>query len=172
MKDALHKLATEWDKSLHLPGPTYWKLEGLTDPQAFFLHLPMVFPYGMTLLFEDIEMSLTAKSLYAEHPAIYTKKVACDTISPVPESFHVAFSPEFANGLCQLIVSQGFEGTFYHFKGYSQNEVVFTFHDVFMGELVLSNRLPKATVIKFASALGSTAELATYAIDHRHRSWR
>jgi len=121
----------------------------------------------MTLLFEDIKMSLTAKALYAEHPAIYMKNVACDTISPVPESFHVAFSPEFASRLCQLIVSQGFERTFYHFKGYSKSEVVFTFHDVFIGELALSNNLPEVAVREFATALRCNVELATYPIDHR-----
>src|SRR4051812_49320069 len=102
MKDAVRKLVVEWDESLHLHGPEYWKIEAVTDPHLFFTHLPMIFPHGMTLLFEGLEMGLTAKSFYGESPANYTKKVSCDTFSPTPDSYHVAFTAGFADELCRL----------------------------------------------------------------------
>jgi hypothetical protein len=168
-KDAIHKFALEWDESLHLPGLMYWKLNGVTNPQDFFIHLPKIFPYGMTLLFEDDEMSLTSRALYEEHPAVYRRMVACDTIHPVPESFHVAFSAEFARRLCQLLASQGKDAAFTHFKGYSEREIVFRFHDAFVGEFVLSHSVPETAVREFATALGCTVELAVHPTDLREQ---
>ncbi len=167
MKEAVRKLVVEWDESLHIAGRTYWKLEGVTDPRTFFRHLPKIFPYGMTLLIEGLEIGLSAKSLYADYPAIYTKKVACDTMSPTPDSYHVEFSADFSDRLCQLIESQGLSAAFYHFKGYSQNEVIFTFHDAFEGELVLSSSLSEAMVRDFAGGLGRAAEHAVFPVDLR-----
>lgn len=167
MKDAVRKLVAEWDESLHLAGGTYWKLEGVADPQAFFQHLPKVFPYGRTLLIEGLEIGLSARALYEAYPARYTKKVACDSLSPTPDSYHVEFCADFANRLCRLIASQGLAAAFYHFKGYSETEVMFTFHDAFEGELVLSNTLSEAGVRDFASGLGRTAEHAVFPVDLR-----
>ena len=167
MKEALHTLVAEWDESLHISGPNYWKIEGVTDPRIFFQHLPKVFPHGMTLLFEGLEIGLSAKSLYEEYPAIYTKKVACDTISPTPDSFHVAFDSVFAELLCDLIDTQGLPAAFYHFKGYSEQEVVFTFHDAFEGELVLSSSLDERAVREFASGLDLPVENAVFVVNLR-----
>jgi hypothetical protein len=131
--------------------------------------LPKIFPYGLTLLLEDPEMGLTAKSLYADFPARFTKKVPCDTIYPVPESHHVEFTADFADQLCQLLASQGFEGTLYHFKGYSEHEIVFSFHDAFIGELVVSHSKPEAVIREFAASLNCSVELATYPVDMREQ---
>jgi hypothetical protein len=169
MRKQVHKLAAEWDTYLPHPGPTYWKVDGIKDPKAFFKHLPKIFPYGLTLLLEDPEMSLSAKSLYADFPARFTKKVPCDTIYPVPESHHVVFTADFADRLCQLLASQGYEGTLYHFKGYSEQEIVFSFHDAFMGELVVSHGKPETVIREFAASLNCTAELATYPVDMREQ---
>jgi hypothetical protein len=167
MKDAVRKVIAEWDESLHIAGRTYWKLLGVTDPRAFFRHLPKIFPHGSTLLIEGLEIGASAKSLYCLHPSIYTRKVACDTLSPTPESYHVEFSAGLSDRLCQLIESQGLAATFYHFKGYSEREVVFTFHDAFEGELVVSSGLSEKAVRDFASALGKTAEQARFPFDLR-----
>jgi hypothetical protein len=167
MREAVHKLKIEWDESLHLPGSTYWKVEGVTNPRAFFSHIPKIFPHGMTLLIEGLEVGASAKSLYQEYPAVYTKRVACDTMSPTPASFHVEFSPNFSDCLCRLIESQGLAAAFYHFKGYSEDEVVFTFHDAFRGELVLSGGLSEVAVRDFADALGCPAERAVFRVDLR-----
>ena len=105
MKEELHKLVAEWNETIHLPGRTYWKVEGVTTPQTFFRHLQKIFPYGRTLLIEGLEIGLSAKALYAEYPAIYNQKVACDTLSPTPDSYHVAFGAEFSERLCRLIGS-------------------------------------------------------------------
>ena len=167
MKSSVRKLVSEWDESLHLAGRTYWNLKGVTDPRVFFRHLPRIFPHGMTLLIEGLEIGLSAKSLYEEYPAIYTKKVACDTMSPTPDSYHVEFSADFSDRLCRLIESQGLAAAFYHFKGYSESEVIFVFHDAFEGELVLSSSLSEAVVQEFASGLGQRAEHAVFPGDLR-----
>lgn len=114
-----------------------------------------------------LKSALAPNSWYEEYPAVYKKKVACDTISPTPDSYHVAFSADFSDRLCQLIDAQGLDAAFDHFKGYSGGEVVFTFHDAFEGELVLSSNLGEAAVQEFATGLGRTAELAAFPVDVR-----
>jgi hypothetical protein len=164
-REQVHKLAAEWDTYLPRPGPTYWKIDGIKDPKAFFKHLPKIFPHGLTLFIEEIEASLTAKSLYADYPARYRRKVPCDVICPPPESYHVVFTADFADQLCQLLTSQGFEGTLYHLKGYSEQEIVFSFHEAFTGELVVSNSKPETVVREFAASLNCSVELARYPVD-------
>lgn len=167
--DAIQKLHDDWDKTLHIARPEYWKIQGVTDPESFFKNLPVIYPYGMTLLVEGLEMGLTAKSLFEEFPAKYRGNVSCDTLIPVPESFHVEFSEDFATRLCQVIKSQGLAAVFYHFKGYSETEVVFTFHDAFESELVVSKNVPEAKVMEFAKALGLTAERSNFPGDLRQQ---
>ena len=172
MKQAVHKLVKEWDQRLHLSGDHYWKIDGITDPQAFFSHLPKIFPHGMTLLFEGLEIGASAKAFYEEFPALYRKNVACDGIDPVPDSHHVAFGPTFTERLCQLIASQGMAAAFYHFKGYSEQEIVFTFHDAFEDELVISTSVPESAVQEFANALGQVAILTPFSINLRDQLGR
>lgn len=117
----------------------------------------------MTLLVEGLEMGLTARSLFEDFPAKYRRNVSCDTLIPIPESYHVAFSADFATRLCQVIKSQGLAAVFYHFKGYSTTDVIFTFHDAFESELVLSKNIPESKVLEFATALGVTAERSVFA---------
>jgi hypothetical protein len=123
----------------------------------------------MTLLIEGHEIGLSAKSLYEEFPAAYTQKVACDALDPIPDSYHVAFRAEFSERLCRLIESQGASAAFDHFKGYSKSEIVFTFHDAFQGELVLSSSLGEVAVRAFASELGCVVESAAFPADLRQQ---
>jgi len=165
MRKELQKLVSEWDEALHFQGDTYWKVRSGKEPERFFACLPAIFPYENSILFEGLDMGLTAKSLYGENPARYVCRVACDTLSPVPDSFHVAFTPELAEHLCQIIAHQGMETAFYHFKGYSKTELIFSFHtfrDAFESEVVVSRSIGEAEVQNFADALGETVELATF----------
>ncbi len=165
MKQKIHQLVREWDEYLHLPGEAYWKLEGITSPPDFFRHLPTVFSYGSTLLFEGLEIGSSAKTLYSQHPAAYVEKVACDGIAPPPDSYHVEFSEAFAESLCTLIKNQGMTSAFYHFKGYSKSEVSFTFHDAFEAELVVSNAISENAIRRFGDALGCKPELAGFPVN-------
>ncbi len=110
-------------------------------------------------------MGLSAKSLYAEFPARYLGKVACDTLSPTTASYHVEFTEDFAETLCRHIASQGLDSMFYHFKGYSKEEVIFTFHDTFQGTLEVSGRLREDNVREFAGKLGLIAQADRLQID-------
>ena len=157
LKHGLHKLVEEWDSSLHMGGKTYWKIDGIINPKAFFQHLPKIFPIGMTLLIEGEEMGLTATSWYEQHAAPNIQKVACDQFSPIPEFYHVTFTADFAEGLCEIITSQGLARAFYHFKGYSEREILFTFHDAFEGPLLVSDSVNKASIDEFTTALGKNA---------------
>lgn len=126
----------------------------------------------MTLLFEGLEIGASAKAFYEEFPALYRKNVACDGIDPVPDSYHVAFSPTATERLCQLIASQGMTAVFYHFKGYSEQEIVFTFHDAFEDQLVISINVPEAAVQEFARALGQVPTLTPFNINFREQMER
>jgi hypothetical protein len=165
MKRALNKLVTEWDELLQFAGDDCWTIEGITNPNAFFQHLPIIFPYGMTLFIEGCEIGLTAKSWYEEYPANYEGKVACDTLMPIPESFHVAFSEQFAEGLCQIITSQGLWRAFYHIKGYTEREILFSFHDAFDNAFTISSCVSEANVREFANKMGLIAQATKFPPD-------
>ena len=165
MKKELHKLVTDWDDSLHIKDGAYWQVNGITDPQAFFQHLSKIIPFGTSLHIEGLEIGLTAKSWYEEHPAKYLGKVACDTLSTAPDYYHVAFSQEFANGLCEIIKSQGLARAFYHFKAYSPTEILCQFHDAFENEFVVSNNIDEKAVRRFAASLGLEVQLAAFPHD-------
>ncbi len=165
LRSGVHRLVSDWDRALHFQGARYWKIPSGNDPLRFFQALPIIFPYGQSLLFEGLEMGLSAKSLYEEFPAKYRRLVACDTISPQPEAFHVVFDPTFAEHLSGIIRSQGMESAFYHFKGYSSTELIFSFHsfsDAFDVELTISESVSETTVTRFAEALGQRAAIATF----------
>lgn len=165
MKEGVRKLVSEWSEALHFPGEQYWKVPILTDPGSFFASLPGIFPHGGSLFFEGPEIGLTARSLYEEFPARYTRTVLCDTIHPTPEEFHVRFEADFAERLSHIILQQGLESAFYHFKGYSETELVFSFHsmgDDFECTLIVSTAVAEEAVRQFARDLGQTAELATF----------
>jgi hypothetical protein len=171
VKKAFLQREADWEKGLRLPGNTYWKFErGVLPLRDFFQHLPKIFPYGGSLMIEGLEMGLSAKTLYEEHPADYVANVPCDTIHPVPASYHVAFSEEFARRLCLLVDSQGMAANFYHFHGYNNSEKIFTFHswrNNLEGELSLAGNLDETKVRSFASALNCTPELVPFPRDLR-----
>ena len=136
-----------------------------TDPLRFFTSLPTIFPYEKTLFFEGPEVSLTAKALYNEYPARYVKRVLCDTLIPAPESFDVCFEQDFSERLCQLIAQQGMSATFFHFKGYSETELIFSFHtyaDAFDSDLVISENVSEIAINEFAQKLGQNADLTYF----------
>jgi len=141
-------------------------------PALFFANLPIIFPYGQSLLFEGLEIGLAARSLYEEFPAHYRRKVACDTLCPEPEAFHVSFEADFTARLCAIISSRGMDAAFYHFKGYSSTELIFSFHSLsnsFDAEVVISETVDERSVIRFAEALGQRAEQAFFPEDHLKR---
>ena len=108
---------------------------------------------------------MSAKVLFEEYPAIYTREVACDGISPPLDCSHVAFTAKFSDFLCRLLDSQGKPNVFYHFKGYSETEVVFTFHDAFDGELAVSSAVSENAVREFGTALGCQPQLTRFPVD-------
>lgn len=170
-KEAFRQRETQWDQYLRLQGNAYWKFErGVLPLRDFFQHLPKIFPHGRSIMFEGVKIGLSAKALYEEFPPSYKANVACDTIHPVPASYHVAFTEEFVRRLCQLVESQGMAATFYHFHGYTETEVIFKFHswtNDLEGELLLDGNLDAAHVRSFAGALNCTPELVPFSRDLR-----
>ncbi len=173
LKPGIHQRVAEWDEYLHFPGAACWTIGDVTNARDLFFHLPKVFPHGGSLFFEGPEMGMSAKALYEEYSATYIRKVMCDTIDPQPDFYHVAFSDEFAQRLCRLIESQGMEAAFYHFKGYSQTEIVFTFHtfrNFFKADLLLTSSLPEKAVRDLSDALGCKLELTPFPRDFRKQT--
>jgi hypothetical protein len=83
--------------------------------------------------------------------------------------YHVEFTADFSDRLCLLIESQGLAAAFYHFKGYSESEVIFTFHDAFEGEFVVSRGVREESVREFANGLGRRVEVAAFQVDLREQ---
>ncbi len=169
VKEAFAQREAKWDQEIGMTGSTYWKFERNVLPlRDFFRHLPKIFPPGGTIMFEGLEIGLSAKALYEEHPANYLANVSCDTIHPVPVSYHVAYTDELIRKLCLLVESQGMEAVFYHFKGYTKTEVIFSFHswrNNLEGSLSLAGNLEESRVTSFANALNCATELVPFPHD-------
>lgn len=157
MKQQIRELARNWDKYLHLDGREHWRIDGVRDPRAFFAALPIIFPIGSTLMFEGLDIGDRTRALFREKAALSARRVACDTLDPIPEVFHVNFDEDLAERLCEIMETDGVESCCRHFKGYSESQILFTFHGAFEESLVLSINFSEEAVCEFAKRLGLQA---------------
>ncbi len=167
MKQQIRELARNWDKYLHLKGREHWRIDGVQDPRAFFAALPIIFPIGSTLMFEGLAIGDRARALFREKAALSARRVACDTLDPIPEAFHVIFDQDLAERLCAIMATTGVDSCCCHFKGYSENQIIFTFHGAFEESLVLSINLPEEAVRDFSERLGLQVVRDSFPTDPR-----
>jgi hypothetical protein len=85
--------------------------------------------------------------------------VARDTIFPVPESFHLNYSPEVCAGLLRLFQTLERWEVCNHIKGYAANALIFTLHDGFGNTLRISERVAESSLKTFAKSLSAHPNL-------------
>jgi hypothetical protein len=156
-KEQLRAMAAGRGDGIDLDSPERWVIEGLEDPNSFFRQLDKLIPAGTILYFEGCDIHPEVIRFYEAHRAPNAVCVVRDTIFPVPDTFHVATTPEILEGLIALLRQYPVEECFHHVKAYRDEKLVFTFHDAFDGSaFMVSDRVPEASIRAFCSATGAT----------------
>ena len=154
LKEQLAIMASGRGNGIDLDTPFHWVIEGLKQPTAFFEHLPKLLPSDSILYFEGTSIATEVASFYSSHRAPNAVDVARDTIAPVPDIYHITFSPDVCTALRQLSEKHPVAEMFDHLKAYRGETLLFTFHDAFDGWLCISECLPEDAVAGFCQALG------------------
>jgi hypothetical protein len=141
---------------IDLDSPTHWVIVSVREPVPFFRALAKLLPDGAVLYMEGTSIAPYVAGFYERHAATDTVPVARDCISPVPDVFHVVFSPAVVDGLCELAEERANPELFDHIKAYHDGTLIFTYHDAFDGQLRVSGRLPESVILEFSSLMGGT----------------
>jgi hypothetical protein len=154
LKDQLRAMVAGRGDGIDLDTPFHWVIEGLKQPTAFFQHLPELLPADSILYVEGTSIVAEVSSFYSSHRAHNAVDVVRDTIAPVPDVYHFAFSPDVCAGLRRFAESHPVAEMFDHIKAYRGESLLFTFHDAFSGWLLISEHLPDDAVARFCQSLG------------------
>ena len=136
--------------------PQHWTTEEISGEHVakFFGAISILLPPDSILYFEGTSIAPAVAEFYLAHRAGNAICVARDTIFPVPDVYHVSFSPTVTSGLIELAARHELAQMFDHLKGYKGESLLFSFHDAFCGWFTISQRVPSESVTKFAEALG------------------
>jgi hypothetical protein len=155
LKEQLRAMAAGRGDGIDLDSTDRWVVEGLKDPIGFFQQLNLLIPTDSILYFEGCEIVPEVAQFYERNRASNAVPVVRDTISPIPETFHVVSTPAFVAELTNLLNQHSVEKCFYHVKAYCEEKLLFTFHDAFDGsDFHISDRITEDCVRAFSSSLG------------------
>ena len=154
LKEQLRAMVAGRGDGIDLDTPFHWVIEGLKQPTKFFEHLPQLLPFDSILYVEGTSIVPEVASFYSSHRSHHAVNVVRDTIAPVPDIYHFAFSPDVCAALRQFAERHLVAEMFDHIKAYRGESLLFTFHDAFSGWLRVSEHLPDDTVVPFCQALG------------------
>lgn len=141
------------DRGIRFDTPQHWVIDGIKRPEPFFRQLSWLMDSSSVLYLEGTAIHPEAGSFYLRHASAHSTAVACDTIFPVPDVYHVDWSPDAVVGMLELISRRPIKELFDHVKGYRDGRVVFTLHDAFEGSLRVADSIPEAKLAAFCSAL-------------------
>ena len=102
---------------------------------------------------KKLQKKSCAASFYLKHATAHLTAVACDTVFPVPEVYHIDATPDVVIGIADLVSRRPIKELFDHVKGYRHGRVIFTFHDAFKGSFLVANSVPEAKVSAFCEVL-------------------
>jgi hypothetical protein len=88
---------------IDLDTPFRWVIEGIEQPEKFMRHLPSLLPADAILCFEGGSIARDVSEFYESHRVRNAVAVVRDTIFPVPDFYHVAFSPDVVTRLRSLL---------------------------------------------------------------------
>ena len=155
LKDNLRAIIAGRGGGLDLDSPFRWIVEHVKHPKPFIRALPLLLPPDSILYFEGISIAREVSAFYEQHRAPNAVPVTRDTIFPVPEIYHVAFSQDVISALCKFARSRPSRELCDHIKAYHSESLLFTFHDAFVGDPLLSGHLAEPVVSMFCQRLGA-----------------
>jgi len=143
-------------EGLQIDTPYFWGSENVLQARTFFEHLNILVPASAILYFEGTTIAPEVAAFYDSHRTPEPVRVARDTLWPVPAVYHVRFSPQMVQFLCEQAERRALQEMFDHVKVYEGQSMLLTFHDAFSGWLCISERLPEEKVKTFFHALGAS----------------
>jgi len=156
LKDQLHGMIARQGNAIDFATPSRWVVEGIHQPEPFTASLSLLLPDRAILYFEGCSIAPEVTSLYERYRAANPAKVMRDTFVPVPATYHVIYSPSFIASLAGLLTTHALPEFIDHFKAYRDESLLFSFHDAFAGELLVSEDIPEKTVAEFCRRLGAS----------------
>jgi hypothetical protein len=154
LKEQLRAMSAGRGDGIDIDTPFHWVIEELKHPVPFFEQLPELLPPDSILYVEGTSIAADVAAYYSSHRARNAVDVVRDTIAPVPDIYHLTFSPDVLAGLRQFAESRPVAELFDHIKAYRGESLLFTFHDAFSGWLRISEHMPEPAVARFCQALG------------------
>ncbi len=134
-----------------------WVLSGTSSLESFFKNLHLILDSDAVLYFEGCSIaSCPLLVLRIAQGSSNDHGSARDTIFPVPESFHVSFSPEVVGRLCEFISKRPLNELFDHLKAYKGDFLLIAFHDAFSNDCLISGDIAESSVVNFATSIGAT----------------
>lgn len=133
---------------------THWMVTGIKDPRQFLAQLHLLMDEKSTVYIESISTHPEAASFYAKNETDVVTPVACGTVFPIPDVYHLRFSEDLVVGLSNLIHRHRIRELFTHIGGYRSQQMTFSFHDAFEGDLLISAYVPEDIVGGVCKALG------------------
>lgn len=156
LKDNLRDMIAGRGDGIDLDTPFHWVVEGIKQPEPFFACLPSLVPNDAILYCEGGSIAPDVAIFYKEHQARNAVAVVRDTILPVPEIYHVAFSSQVAARLRELAANRSPGELSDHIKAYQGKSLLFAFHDAFTGCMLISEHVSENVVAEFCRSLGVT----------------
>jgi len=153
LKDNLRGMIAGRGDGIDLDTQFRWVVERIDQPEPFIRSLPLLLPPDAILYFEGNSIVYEVSAFYELHRARNAVAVTRDTIFPVPDFFHVGFSPEVVARLCELAASRPSHQMFDHVKAYHGETLLFAFHDAFENDLLISDHIPEPVVKEFSRSL-------------------
>jgi hypothetical protein len=153
LKDNLRGMIAGRGDGIDLDTPFRWVIQGVEQPEPFIRTLPLLLPSDAILYFEGGSIAPDVSAFYESHRSRNAVAVVRDTIFPVPDIYHVAFSQDVVVRLREFAASRSSQELFDHIKAYRGDSLLFTFHDAFAGNLLVSERISESVVAEFCRGL-------------------
>jgi len=153
LKDDLRGMIAGRGDGIDLDTKFRWVVEGINQPEPFFGSLPMLLPADAILYFEGGSIARDVATFYEAHRANNAVAVVRDTIFPVPDIYHVAFSPEVISRMREFASNRTSLELFDHIKAYRRESLLFTFHDAFDNDMLIGEHITEPVVAEFCRSL-------------------
>ena len=151
LKDNLRGMIAGRGDGIDLNTEFRWVLSGIKKPQLFFGNLHSLLTPDSILYFEGCSIAPDVAKFYESHRAGNAVAVVRDTLFPVPDCFHVSFLPEVIARLCEFATARPLNELFDHVKAYRGESLLFTFHDAFTTDLLISEQVSETAIAEFSN---------------------
>jgi hypothetical protein len=139
----------------HFDDPDGHTIPPCRDPAVFLRALPLLFPSGAFVYFEDTTNRAFSNWLRA-HSVAPPLNIAPGTIWPRPEYFHLPLRPELLNAAADLVVQERIVLPSIHLHVHDGTKMLLYWHDAFCDDpMFVASIVPAALVTRFIRALDS-----------------